>query len=180
MFIGDDQDAATIAATVPKPPEMVAAEDRLQVLRAEERALYEERRAATAELQHFYLRTQNVTKERLAELELNRSKLVERMSELQSEQRKCLHILDQHRPAYAAAVKAKLLPMRFKLARRVLDAIAELEIAAVGLDESAAEIKRAGTTPKQFMPLLFLGPLAASANAIAMESEQATKIQSAA
>ena len=181
MFIGDDdQDAATIAAGVPKPPAMAEAEKRLRALHNKETESSAKSRGAREELHNFHLRTLEVTAGRLTELETIRANHSARMSELLVKKRECENIIEAHRPAFAAAVRTALLPLRRRLARRVLDAIAELEIAAVGLDESAAQIKRAGATPKQLMPRLFLGPLAASAQSILAEAEQATNSERAA
>ena len=181
MLIGDDQDAATIAATVPKPAEMVAVENRLRALQTKETEISDKSRRAREELHSVHLRSREVTAGRLIELQTIQINHSARLSELLAKKRECERILEAHRPAYAAAITTALVPMRRAAAERIIAAVAELQVAAAVLDATVVEIKRAGATPKQLMmPLLFLGALAASAHSILAEAEQATKIQSAA
>ena len=180
MLIGDDQDAATIAASVSKPAAMVAAETRLRVLQTKETESSAKSRGVREELNSIYLRIREVSAGRLIELETIRANHSARLSELLAKKRECENIIEAHRPAYTAAITTALMPMRKAAAERIAVAIAELQSAAAILDATVVEIKQAGATSKQLMPRLFLGPLAASAQSILAEAEQATKIQSAA
>ena len=162
---------AAIVDSVPKPPEMVEAEACLRTLQGKEAESVEAARAPYAELQRVIQRSCFVSAERLAELENHRLNLSTCIARLRTEQSKFRHTIDKHRPAYALAVTAALLPTRRQAAERVIAAVAELQSAAAILDQSAAEIERAGGAASNLMGPLFLGALAASAQEIIGETD---------
>jgi hypothetical protein len=160
--------AATIVQAVQKAPELIAAESDLDALQEKGSAIQTDLQAKMQKL-NFPSALRPLTAPEEESLRGQISAFFGELKNLEARQSATRRTIDQHRPAHAQAVRVALAPLRRDYAERVVAAIAELQLASAGLQETVGEIEATGARARRLPIPPYLDGVAAIARLISAE-----------
>ena len=138
MLIQNSATAQSLAAAVPRSPELVRALDACAAAKAKQKTLH----AEIAELSKR--RNSLLITSEIAVVDARLAAIGDELRCVETERLAANRHVEHHQPNYAAAVRAALLQRRREAAARVVASIDQLAKAAAELDETAAAITAAG------------------------------------